>query len=241
MDRGLFRTVRRMIGLDGVPPSAEIRADLAPGPVLLAFSRGKDSICTWLALRDAGVDVVPFSMYRVPGLGFVEDSLAYYEEWFGRPILRLPHPALYRWLQTLTMQPPERVGIIEAAQLPTPSYEDIVDLLREDQGMPGAWCADGVRACDSIVRRVSIITRGPMKESTRKVSAIWDWQIADVRERIAEEEISLPPDYEWFGRSFDGLDRRFVGPLAERAPGDYARILEWFPLVGMELWRADLR
>jgi predicted PP-loop superfamily ATPase len=49
--------------IEGQPTSAEVRASLAGEgrPVLLAFSRGKDSIAAWLALRDAGVDVVPFS------------------------------------------------------------------------------------------------------------------------------------------------------------------------------------
>ena len=43
--------------------------------------------------------------------------------------------------------------------------------------------------------------------------------------------IELPPEYAWFGRSFDGLDRRFLGPIQQHAARDYARILEWFPLA----------
>lgn len=55
---------------------------------------------------------------------------------------------------------------------------------------------------------------------------------------ISAEGIGLPPDYEWFGRSFDGLDHRFLAPLSEHAPADYQRVLRWFPLADLELARA---
>ena len=79
-----------------------------------------------------------------------------------------------------------------------------------------------------------------MKAKGRKVSVVWDWQVAEVRDRIAAEGIDLPPDYEWFGRSFDGIDRRFLEPLSRQAPEDFARILEWFPLADLELIRHGL-
>lgn len=107
------------ITIDGLPSSEQIRADLADegNPVLLGFSRGKDSLAAWLALREAGVRVVPYHLYLVPGLTFVADSLAFYEDFFDTKIINLLHPSLYRWLNSFLFQPPERCGIIEAAQL----------------------------------------------------------------------------------------------------------------------------
>jgi len=46
------------------------------GTILLAFSCGKDAIATWLECRKHFERIVPFYMYLVPGLSFVEDSLA---------------------------------------------------------------------------------------------------------------------------------------------------------------------
>jgi hypothetical protein len=227
-----------MIKIEGQPPSAQIRAELAATgePVLLAFSRGKDSIAAWLALRDSGVtDIRPYHMYLIPRLSFVDKSLAYYEDWFGATITNLPHPSLYRWLNNTVFTPPERLPILEAAQMPTPSYEEMVGWMREDWELPGAWVCDGVRAADSPVRRLSMATHGVRKEKTRKVSVVWDWKIADVRAALRRAKIELPPEYEWFGRSFDGIDRRFMEPLAKHAPEDYQRILHWFPLA--DLWR----
>ena len=66
---------------------------------LLAFSAGKDAIAAWLAIRPHFERVIPYYLYLVPGLEFVEESLAFYERFFGAKIARLPHSRLYdrRW------------------------------------------------------------------------------------------------------------------------------------------------
>lgn len=229
--------------IDGVPSSAEVRAQLGSEgrPVLLAFSRGKDSIAAWIALRGAGVKVVPYHMYLVPGLEFVDRSLAYYRDWFGCEIYNIPHPSLYRWLNGFTFQAPERLATIEACDLPSPDYADIIGFLRADLGLPAdTWIADGVRACDSPVRRLSVAKHGPMKAASRKASVVWDWTVAEVRACIAAEGVELPEEYDWFGRSFDGLDYRFLAPLRDHAPADYERVLDWFPLAELELFRREM-
>lgn len=235
-----------MIEIEGVPPSAEIRAQLAAEgrPVLLGFSRGKDSIAAWLALRESGVEVTPYHMYRIPGeLDFERESLAYFEAFFGQRITRLPHEAIYRWLNQLVFQPPERCETIEAAGFPSFSYEEILTAWCDDLGHDRAdvWVADGVRACDSIVRRLTMQKRGPTTESPRKVSPIWDWTKADVMNAIKSAGVELPVDYQWFGRSFDGIDAKFMIPLAQNAPDDYAKVREWYPLVDLLLFREGVK
>lgn len=233
-----------MIEIEGVPSSEAIRAELAAEgrPVLLAFSCGKDALASWLALRDSGVtDIRPVYLYYVPGLRFVEESLGRFERVFGCRIARYPHPSLYRWLANRVFQPPERLAILEAAQMPSPSYEQIWDVIREDFGVDReCLVADGVRAADSIVRRASIKRYGALKRKGRKVSVVWDWQKAEVLDRIRAAKIDLPVDYEWFGRSFDGVDRRFLEPLSRHAPDDYQRVLDWLPLAEIELFRHEL-
>lgn len=231
------------ITIDGITPSADIRAQIAAEgkPVLLGFSRGKDSLASWLAMREAGIAVVPYHLYLIPGLRFVEESLKFYEDFFGTKILNLPHPSLYRWLNAFVFQPPERLAIIEAAQFPEPTYQELADAIRDDLGLPGAWNADGVRAADSPNRRMAMVTHGPMKEHVRRVSIVWDWRIADVRAALERHVCPLPPEYEWFSRSFDGLDFRFLDQIRQHAPDDYQRILDWFPLADLEIFRRGLR
>jgi hypothetical protein len=62
--------------------------------VVLAFSNGKDSVGTWLQLRRHFEVIVPYYRYVVPGLELVEESLRYYERFFGARIYRYPDTSL---------------------------------------------------------------------------------------------------------------------------------------------------
>ena len=230
------------LALEGLTPSKELRDSLRGETVILAFSRGKDSIAAWLALRESGVNVVPYHMYLVPDLRFVDESLAYYSQFFGcGPILNLPHPSLYRWLANLVYQTPERAAILDRAQLVVPEYTEINPIVRDYLGLPAdTWVCDGVRAADSPNRRVALTEHGPVNHKSRTMKVVWDWKIADVRAAIAAARVKLPPDYDWFGRSFDGIDARFTSKLKQHAPDDYQRILDWFPLAHLDLRRGNL-
>lgn len=225
--------------IKGQPTSAEVVAKLASlgDPVMLSFSCGKDSIAAWIALEDAGIDVVPVYMYLVPNLKFVNDELDYFERVFGKRIHRYPHASFYRLINNFVFQAPERLRVIEAANLPTPEYADIWKLVKEDLDMEGAWVADGVRAADSIVRRASFVKHGVMKPNLLKVSPIADWLKGEVIEEIERRGIELPVDYEIWGRSFDGIDARFTGPMREYLPEDYETLRTWFPMIEADLAR----
>lgn len=232
--------------IEGQPPSAEIRQRLKDEnrPVCVAFSGGKDCIAAELALQESGVETHLAHLYLIPGkipgetLNFVEDSLKYFEDTWQKPIHRYPHPSFYRWLNNFVFQAPERCQVIEAAGLPTPDYEEMWDLIRIDLGLESdTWVADGVRAADSLVRRASIKKHGAMKLKNRKVSPIYDWLNGSVYDYIQDHGVKLPKDYDYFDRSFDGLDYRFLKPIKDNEPEDYEQILSWFPLAELEIMR----
>lgn len=207
---------------------------------LLAFSCGKDAIATWLKLREHFENIHAYYLYLVPGLEFIEESLAYYERYFGLRIRRLPHPSLHRWLNELVFQPPERCRVIEQANLPMHDYADIRKVLIEDLGLSSAaLVADGVRAADSPLRRVAIMKHGPVSRAQGRYHPIWDMRNAELVALLASAKVRLPVDYAMFGRSFDGLDARFLVPLKTHRPADYRRVLEWFPLAELEVWRYE--
>ncbi len=208
--------------------------------VLLGFSCGKDSIACWLECRKHFPRIVPFYMYLVPDLEFIEGSLRFYERWFGTPILRVPHPSLYRMWNHCVFQPPQNRGIIQAANLASLDYLDLHNLIREQVGLPdSAYCATGVRAVDSPYRLISIKRNGPIHHRKRQFFPIWDWHKARLLEEITAAKIPLPVDYRLFGRSFDGIDYRFLAPIKQRFPRDYARILEYYPMADLELFRRE--
>ena len=90
------------------------------------------------------------------------------------------------------------------------------------------------------MRRASFVKHGVFKVQARKVSPIADWLKAEVMEATEGRAIKLPIDYEIFGRSFDGIDRRFTEPMKKHLPADYARLCEWFPFVEADIVRGGL-
>lgn len=206
--------------------------------ILLAFSCGKDSIAAWLECRKHFPRIVPYYMYLIPGLEFVERSLTYYEEWFGCRIMRYPHPTLYHWLSQGTFQAPERIPVIRRFGLPTPDYSDLQQIMRDYLALgPTCYTASGVRAVDSPQRMMALRKYGPISESKKQFFPVWDWNKARLLSEITSAGINLPVDYRIFGRSFDGLDYRFLAPIKQHFPADYARIIDWFPLAQLELHR----
>lgn len=205
---------------------------------VLSFSTGKDSIAAWLELRRHFKRVVPFYAFLIPGLSFVEKSLAYYERFFETPILRVPHPFLYRCLNSLVFQAPQNCALIERADLANFDYADVYRFVKEDTGLPdSAWVATGVRAVDNPLRMITVRQSGAYNPGLRTFMACFDWNKSRVLDEIKAAGVGLPVDYRVFGRSFDGLDYRFLAPLKEHFPEDYARVLELFPLADLELFR----
>jgi 3'-phosphoadenosine 5'-phosphosulfate sulfotransferase (PAPS reductase)/FAD synthetase len=221
-------------------------AAITGGRCLLAFSRGKDSIVAWLELRESGLfpEIVPFHLDGCPGMAFVEDSLKYFENHFGTPIIRLPHISFYRQLGNLIFQPPERIETIRRLgfdRCTRFTYNDVRRWLADDLGWPEAatWTATGVRAADSPRRRIHIVKSRARNHSQKQFYPVFDYRKADVMNKLQQNGIKLPVDYEMFGRSFDGIDYRFVGPLRKHRPDDYERVRFWFPLIDLEILRHE--
>lgn len=249
-----------MIEIEGIPPSTELFEKLAGDgkPVILNFSRGKDSIAVWITCERYGIDVIPIHKSAVPGLKFIEDDLKRYEDYFQTHIIDLPSDGFYRRLNNYVFQPPERLAVIEAANLPSPTREEWDAMMREAFAEEDTWILDGVRATDSAQRRMAIMRHGPVKQRTRRQSPIWDWGISEVRQAIKDRGITLGPDYDLFGRylagaensrfkkglhgngrSIDGIRYDYLKPIKDHFPEDYQRILFWFPLAEMEILRYE--
>lgn len=203
--------------------------------VLLGLSFGKDSLAAFLRLREHfDLDkIIGYHLYVVPRLGFQERSLSYYRRTLGIKILNLPNRSTFRMLNDGVQQAPQNLPVIWGAGLPDLEYRDlywhIADAAGVNDRMP--WVAQGVRAADSPQRRMNISSRGPWVLPDRVFYPVWDWRKADVRAALSREGVRLPVDYRLFGRTFDGIDHRFLAPLREEFPEDYQRVCDWFPLA----------
>lgn len=212
------------------------------GPTtMITFSRGKDSIGTWLQIRRHFDRIIAYHLESVPGLEFVEESLQYYERFFDTHIIRIPHSGFYDWLNGFTYQPPHRATQLAAMQLPKFNFLDIHNWVARDQGLDPnrVWTACGLKAADTLYRRVMIDAHGPISRNQRKFYPIYDWNADRLFTEIEKAGCKLPVDYLMYGRSLDGLQYAFIKPIKDRFPRDYAKIVEWFPLVEAEIWRYE--
>ena len=210
--------------------------------VILSFSLGKDSIGAWFRLKQYFKKIHLVYFYLVPDLEFVNRSIKYYEACFETEIALLPSPSLYRMLNNLVFQAPENCHLIEEAELEEFDYDWILERWKRDIGLDEAtFVAHGTRANDSIMRRTALNKWGSLNPKRRTFLPIYDWNKERLRQCLRDNHITLPVDYEMFGRSFDGIDYRFLQPIKDKFPRDYARILEFFPLAELELKRREYR
>lgn len=212
------------------------------GVCLLSFSRGKDSIAAWLQLRRFFKKIYPIFRYLVPHLKFEDESLKYFEDFFGTRIIRLPHPSFYRWLNNGVFQFQSRFDAIKRLDLPYFEHTDASRVVQEDYGLSDdIFTAVGVRSADNINRYLSIKRHGAMNENDSTFFPVYDWKKERLLAELKTAKIKLPVDYKWFGRTFDGLDYRFIEPLRRYAPEDYQRLIFFFPYAVCGIKRMEYR
>jgi hypothetical protein len=232
-------------------PSEEINARLAKlcPKITVSFSGGKDSVAALLELRRHNFeDIKPIYYYTVPGLSFVEETLDYYERFFGVKVVRVPGPGVYRMLKHNVFQTPARADALEAIDrkydgygIPQFTFEQIRTRVCEDLGWPDTtFNATGVRSMDT-PRRAMIIKRvGPVQWMSRRWDAVYDWNMERLTREITQSGVKLAQDYHSWKRSFDGIAWHTVVPLAYHYPEDYKRLLEWFPLAELQVFRYEI-
>lgn len=205
--------------------------------VILSFSAGKDSIASWLQLRRYFKKIIAVYMYPIPDLDFIEKSLAYYEEYFGQHIYRLPHPNFIKMLNSGTFQTPENFEAIQKFNYPNFDYKDVINLIREDycDNDKSILNAVGCRFGDSPWRNIIIKKHSGYFEKSNKFYPVYDWNNERLKKEFLNAKIKLPIDYQLFGRSFDGVMALYTIPIKKHFPDDYEKIKKWFPLVDADV------
>ena len=115
---------------------------------------------------------------------------------------------------------------------------EIGEIIRECKRLPECvYTATGVRMADSPMRRIAMKTHGAINHNAKRFYPVFDWVKADLLREFDASGVRLPVDYKLFGRTFDGIDYRFLKPIKENFPRDYEKIITWFPLAELELFR----
>lgn len=234
-------TGKDLVVLDGVIPSEDLLRKMAKttDKVVLAFSCGKDAIAAWLNLRRY-FKVYPYYMYVVPDLEFIERGIRYYEDFFETHIVRVPQPQFWKWIDNNIFQPSHRTSTTWDLGVPLYDKDELRDILCDEWGLSrDTWSATGVRAADSMTRRTHFKSHGPVNHRRRMFAPVWDWTKQKLVNELNRAGVKLTVDYHLFGRSFDGIDFRFIYPIKRYFPDDYAKIIEWFPMAELEIKRYE--
>lgn len=215
---------------------------ISGGTCFLGFSRGKDSIAAWLQLRKFFTRIIPFHCASAPHLGFVDESLAYYERFFKTPVIRLMDGTCMTALTKLFWQPPGSEEAIDAMELWRYDKHDVIDTLQREMGLPKAWCAFGINMTDSIDRRIWVEKIGGRNDDRMTFYPCFDWKKEEIVGAIKDAGVMLPKDYTRANRSMAAIpSSRHMAHIREWAPADYDRVLLMYPMIEAELARQEFR
>jgi hypothetical protein len=167
--------------------------------------------------------------------------LAYYENYFGVHIRRYPIGDTYRFFRAAAYQDPDGCRFLVQSCLPSFGFVDIENKLAEECGLGSNYLSVvGIRAADNLMRLRMVRQMGPIGLKRRHYYyAVWDWKTADVKRAIDEAGLKLSKSYLYFGSTGDGIDWQFVNFLRNHLPDDYKKLVSYFPLVEMELFRFE--
>lgn len=209
--------------------------------VMLSFS-GKDSLAAWLYLREHEFTVIPYWCYSVPGLSFDVEMLEYYEDFFKTHIYRFLHPASYNLLGTLAWQPPDAAAPILRMRIQRVDYAFLEGMIVEAEGLrPDTFTVVGIRANDNLMRNRLVHQMGPLGLKHRRYWwAAWDFKMDDVMAIIHKYGVKLSRAYSIWGSTGDIWDYQVLKILKEKAPEDYAKIEQMFPLLPAEAFRYEV-
>jgi hypothetical protein len=98
------------------------------------------------------------------------------------------------------------------------------------------WFASGVRATDSLRRKLNLKKYGSAYPVQRMFYPVYDWKDDDVEREIRAAGVPLGREYRFLPRTWECTTEQ-MDAMELNAPEDYQRILRWFPLMRAEKWR----
>lgn len=215
--------------------------------VFLQFSRGKDSIATYLQLKKFFKRIIPIHLAIIPNLKFVNDSLEYYEKkLLKRKVIRLTAADGLMSLIKLQFQFIEDIDVINHINDTRGIWDfkmyQAVELVREKMNLPKVWTASGELMADSIFRRMDLKKRRGAKKEYMEFYPIYGYKPLDVIQVAKDNNISFPPDYLMSGRSLCGLPEPDMLKFIKIAyPEDYLQFKKYFPFIDALIARNRFR
>lgn len=219
-------------------------AELCEGVCVFGFSGGKDGLAAWLYLRNYFERIIPYHLYYIPGLKFIERSLKYYEDFFETKIERyLMWEGLPQLLYRGSFQTKRDWETIkEAGDFWFYSHRDVGYMVAEKHGLPHTWVGLGFSMYDSLDRIKWVRDCKGKHDKHDSFYPCWNWKTSQILEYISQNNCSLGEDYLISGRSFtDVLDLSMLCNMRDKYPEDFETVKKWFPLIEARIARNEFR
>lgn len=217
-------------------------AETSGGVAILSFSRGKDSVAAWLYMRKFFPKIIPFHCASVPGLSYVDESLAYYEEFFKTPIIRYMDSECGGAVHRLWFQPVEDEDEIDRVGFWKYDKNELANLIRKKHGIQNAYCAFGINQSDSIDRQVRVKECQGRHDGVKSFYPCWNWSRAEIMRIIEENQVRLADDYLIACRSTAGLPGiRVLERMESVFPEDFRKVRLMFPFIQAVVARNEFR
>jgi hypothetical protein len=192
--------------------------------ICLSYSMGKDCLVVWHWLLQQGLEVYPIYFEPIY-MDFTNQYISSHEEFFRTKIYRLPNYGTIAQFHSLWGDDSFR----EKYKIP----KEFRKLMLKEYTEKNNCIAnvDGLKAADSIRRRISFSNSGPYNVKQRKLSPIWNLNNKGVMDYLRKYQIPIPDSYLWHKRSIELNNPSEFYEIKKRYPQDYARILKQWPKV----------
>lgn len=209
--------------------------------IILSFSRGKDSIVSWLVLLELGFNVYPIYYSLCPYMDFELEGLKYYEEIFETKIIKIPSATFIDLYNFGHLQTKEDMKISKKNEMPYYNNDHIRLMAIQENLLPkNTYIAVGATIFDSVQRRIGINKVNGLNHKLHKFYPIADCNQVIIEKYLTEYKVKLPIDYKVWGSTFDGINLRWIGELRENFPKDFELMKMYFPFIEAELLRKEL-
>lgn len=217
---------------------------------VLSFSGGKDCIAAWCCMQDAGMEVIPLHFQNYAGkIPCIENTLAFYEKFFGRKIHRTYHASVYNACQQMLYKDPQAFRAAwEAGCLSMPKAAADLDRITEEwqaeNGEASTLVTVGIKRVDSPNRAKLLMKRGQLqleKNGYRRgfpMAGMLNRHVVDI---LNKYKCPLPSYYKETGESIDVLSPKSLAWMKKHDLPSYYAVLQELPLAELLNFRMTLQ
>lgn len=201
--------------------------------VLVSFSGGKDSsVCLDLAMRSGFTEVVPFFMYLVPGLSFVEKRLKWAESMYGVKIMQVPHWVGYSYIRQEVFC--DRKYTMD--DMPEVKLPELYAMVQMQTGIN--LILNGGKKSDGLWRKRFIWS---VRNKASLMHPIDEWNKWDVYAYLKARNIPVPKESVDMGAKGAGVGLHPSSLLwiYDNHPDDFKKIEKVYPYVRAAVYRRE--